>query len=357
MGLEGELRVHVWLRDGRITRVQLQSTRPDVAATLLQGRSPQELTTAVPRLFAICGASQGVACRLALAGAAGQPPDAAVLSSCSAEVTAEIVRESSRRALLDAPRHLGERPSDAAVQAARIAMQWPRSSPDAPSTLALAIFGMPADEWMALDTPAALAGWVSAGHTATARELQRLADDDCCGQPVALLPPTPPGHVPDWLPEPGNDPGFAHRPLWCGRPAETGALTRLQADPLVAALLRAAAGRVRVRHLARLRELAQLLGGAQPLRAGVLDAAAGAGIAWVEGPRGLLVHQIRLTAGRAQAYRIVAPTEWNFHPEGAVPMALQGAPVADAADARHRAERLINSLDPCVTCQVEAVDA
>jgi len=357
MGPEGELHLRLWLRDGRIASVQLRSTRPDVAATLLRGRTPPELKAAVPRLFAICGASQGVACRLALAAAAGSPPDAESLSSCSAEVAAEIVRDSSRRALLDAPRHLDESPSKAAVQAARIAMHWPAPEPQAESMLAQALFGMSADEWLALDTPATMAGWISAGRTATARELQHLVDGNACSPTAALLPSTPSDHIGQWLPEPGVDGGFARQPLWRGRPAETGALARLQADPLVAALLRDDRSRGLPRHVARLRELAQLLRGAQPVLAGVLDTPAGIGVGWVDNARGLLVHQLRLADGRAQAYRIVAPTEWNFHPDGAVTMALQGAPASDADDARRRAGRLINSLDPCVVCQVETVDA
>ena len=231
MSLEGELRVRLSLHDGRIARVDLQSTRPDVAATLLQQRTPQELTAAVPRLFAICGVSQSVACRLALAAAAGSPSDTEALALCSAEVAAEIVRESSRRALLDAPRQIGETPSQAAVQAARIAMQWPAPEAEASSALALALFGMAADDWLALDTPTALAGWISVGRTATARELQALVDGDAGSQTAALLPATPSDHIGEWLPEPGVDAGFARQPVWRGRPAETGALARLQADP------------------------------------------------------------------------------------------------------------------------------
>jgi hypothetical protein len=361
VSLEGELRVRLALRDGRIARVQLRSTRPDVAATLLQHRSPQELTAAVPRLFAVCGASQGMACHLALAAAAGPPPDAAMLATCSAEVGNEIVRESSRRALLDAPRHIGERPSEAAVKAARIAMQWQVPQPEAGSAVALAVFGMPAAEWLTLDTQAALEAWIAAGRTATARELQPQAIDDAAGPVAALLPATPAAHLGEWLPEPGVDAEFARRPLWRGHPAETGALTRLQADPLVASLSCDGRGRVRARHVARLRELAQLLCGEQATRAGVLDTLhgteQGVGVAWVDNPRGLLVHQVQLVDGRAQAYRIVAPTEWNFHPEGPVPLALLGSPAAVAGDAQRRAERLINSLDPCVVCHVEVVDA
>jgi Ni,Fe-hydrogenase I large subunit len=56
-------------------------------------------------------------------------------------------------------------------------------------------------------------------------------------------------------------------------------------------------------------------------------------------------------------YRIVAPTEWNFHPQGALATALVGAPAGDAAAARLAALRLVNSLDPCVNCSVEVTDA
>jgi len=49
MGPEGELHLRLWLRDGRIASVQLRSTRPDVAATLLRGRTPPELKAAVAK--------------------------------------------------------------------------------------------------------------------------------------------------------------------------------------------------------------------------------------------------------------------------------------------------------------------
>ncbi len=365
MKLEGELHVRLALRNGRVVRVQVDSSRPD-AAQLLRQRSPQELRAAVPRLFSICGVSQGIACELALAAATGTPPDTETLAHGSAAVAAEIVREVSRRALLDAPRHLGENPGGAALQIARTAMQWQPGDAAASVQIAKAAFGMPASDWLALDTPAAIGGWIDGGSTAAARELRPWDDGtlDDAGDAAPLLPAA--GHaaqVAQWLPALDTDGGvggFARRPLWRGRPAETGALARQQTDPLIAALLRDTPGRVRTRLLARLRELAKLLDGEAPLLAGIVDGgetAPGDGVAWVENARGLLVHQLRLVEGRNRAYRIVAPTEWNFHPEGALPLALQGIPVTDADDAHRRAERLINSLDPCVACRVECVDA
>ncbi len=155
----------------------------------------------------------------------------------------------------------------------------------------------------------------------------------------------------------GSDPEFARHPTWRGAPAETGALARRRADPLIAALLRRSASRVPARFVARLRELALLLAGRTAAVVGAQTLPGGAGIAWVENARGLLIHQVRFEAGRAAVYRIVAPTEWNFHPDGALPRALLGAPADDLTTVKRCASRLVQSLDPCVDCHVEFEDA
>jgi Ni,Fe-hydrogenase I large subunit len=83
----------------------------------------------------------------------------------------------------------------------------------------------------------------------------------------------------------------------------------------------------------------------------------GCGIAWVENARGLLLHLVHLDAGRISQYRIVAPTEWNFHPAGALQSALIGSPASDLTSIKKRAAQVVHSLDPCVTCRVEFDDA
>jgi hypothetical protein len=73
----------------------------------------------------------------------------------------------------------------------------------------------------------------------------------------------------------------------------------------------------------------------------------------------LLVHWIRLEDGprqadaaRAQSYRVLAPTEWNFHPDGALARALREGRL-DAERTRLAAV----ALDPCIGFDVEPLHA
>ena len=89
--------------------------------------------------------------------------------------------------------------------------------------------------------------------------------------------------------------------------------------------------------------------GAHWLQAGALALGPGEGMAWTEMARGLLVHWVRLEGAaheRVAAYRVLAPTEWNFHPHGVLASALQALPAGAAAN--DAAARLAVAFDPCV---------
>lgn len=372
MGPEGELRVGLRLREGRVDRVAISSTRPDVAASLLRGRSRAEVAAAVPLLFSVCGRSQAAASELACAAAAGEPLTAAATARCSAAVAAETVREGAWRTLLDWPQWLGELPAAGAVAAARSALALqPATSQEDPAdpaaqAIAIAAFGIPAADWLALQTLADLGRWAAAGKTAAARFIRRVRDDETAAPDAAdrAAPPVPllgDAQHAAWIGEFAQalaaDPTFERHPTWRGAPAETGALARLSSDPLLAALAVNAGTRPQARFVARLRELALLLAGRATPKVGAMALPGGAGIAWVETARGLLVHRVALHEGRVDAYRIVAPTEWNFHPQGALALALCGSAAADRAAVQLRATRLVHSLDPCVACRIEFDDA
>ncbi|HSC64175.1 MAG TPA: hypothetical protein VLD35_11100, partial [Caldimonas sp.] len=116
---EGELRVGLRVERGRIARVDIASSRPDIAGAMLQGRQREEVQAALPLLFSVCGRSQSVAGALAWAVAAGEPIGPETLDRCARAVSAEMIRESACRVLLEWPRWLGETADGAAIAAAR----------------------------------------------------------------------------------------------------------------------------------------------------------------------------------------------------------------------------------------------
>jgi Ni,Fe-hydrogenase I large subunit len=85
--------------------------------------------------------------------------------------------------------------------------------------------------------------------------------------------------------------------------------------------------------------------------------APGEGLAAVQTARGLLLHRARVAHGRVAGYQVVAPTEWNFHPEGPLARGLAGLE-ADGDAALERCARLAaQALDPCVACRIEVAHA
>jgi Ni,Fe-hydrogenase I large subunit len=155
------------------------------------------------------------------------------------------------------------------------------------------------------------------------------------------------------------DADFERQPTFDGQPAETGAVARLARQPLVAALADAFGRSTLVRFAARLSELARIACGDAPAAplAGSLRLGACRGLGWVETARGLLVHAAEIAAGAVRRYRIVAPTEWNFHPRGALTRSVEGVAASSETELERLVRIAVESLDPCVAHRVEVARA
>ena len=83
------------------------------------------------------------------------------------------------------------------------------------------------------------------------------------------------------------------------------------------------------------------------------------GLSHVDAARGRLTHRVKITEQHGEAriseYQVIAPTEWNFHPEGALKQMLKGVKVS-LEQARELTERLVLAIDPCVAYKVEVVE-
>ena len=63
------------------------------------------------------------------------------------------------------------------------------------------------------------------------------------------------------------------------------------------------------------------------------------------------VHRIVVEDDTVAGYRMLAPTEWNFHPGGAVVQALSG--LRAGSHLVHLATLLVEAVDPCVGYDIE----
>lgn len=357
---EGELTVRLDVRGGQIRSVQIASTRTPLPPRLTLGRPADQVAHALPLLFSICARAQGAAAASALDAARGYAAQPTKLSQRSSEVQREAVIELVSRLLLDWPRAMGTAPEVAAVARARQAA--PTQAMDVCRDIARdQVFASDPAQWLADPTLQALDRWSSAAATLPAQLLGRLLRSvpGLGRSDIRAMPATSSAAICAMLPPFDADPGFSRAPDWQGLPVETGALARRARHPLVAAFMARDGNSVAARLVAQLVDLAVLLGtrdDGQAVRQHT--AAPGVGIGLAETARGLLLHQAQVdTDGRVERYRVIAPTEWNFHPAGALSHGLAGRRVADADAARRDATLLAQALDPCVAFKVEVADA
>ena len=323
---QGSLRLNLAWDGQRIVAAGIASSRPLVARILI-GQPVERAVDLVPRLFSLCGQAQGVAARMAWHAARGAAFDTAGLRENGRRVALEAIGEHLWRLLLDWPPMFGlpARKDDF--------LFWRKRLLAADDQARAALLG---DE---------LGRWLLA-------EQRLLVERAVAVAPGALLP---------WLAAEawaqqtmGDD--FAGQPDFAGLPAETGPLARQVGDPGVAAL-HAAGQSVAARLAARYADLHFLAGALlEPQRLddwlGAAQIGENVGLARVETARGLLLHLIQVKDGRVGRYVIVAPTEWNFHPQGAFVREMAGCPAASLAGAETAARRLALALDPCVAYEI-----
>lgn len=333
----------------------ISSSRAPLAGRLLRGRPAYQAPALLSGLYALCGQAHRLTAQLALDAARGvrevaTPDELAALA-------AETMREHVRRIWLDWPRLLGGADADAAALRACPLFQNGADGAALRGWLEGALTGAPAAQWLAhwrADPRACMARWSGRGATMPARllgdiaELARESAPAPAGQ--ILLPHAQSATLSALAAEIDADLDFERRPSWRGQCCETGSWTRLAGAQ--------SAPDVWLRLGARVAELAALAGDAAPLSLGALQLGPGQALAWSEMARGLLLHRVRLDAdGTVADYRVLAPTEWNFHPRGTAAGMLAQMPAARTADQRAGLSRrigvLVAAFDPCVPYQIE----
>ncbi|MBB4286460.1 nickel-dependent hydrogenase large subunit [Roseospira goensis] len=383
--------VRLAVSGGRVADVRLSPSARVGAAAALIGQPLPDAVRLVGRVFSLCGRAQTVAAARAAEAAEGRAVDAATEAARSLLILAEAVEQGTLTLLLDGPAAIGQAPDTAILRAVRRDAAEVARRAAVPGWDAVGGGGRAAPAWPgpglaeSVGTMAARLRAVlpAGGRLPESRAGLRacLREDD--GTVAAVLaaamaePPLaegPPRPLAGWslddfapaLRGPGAA-AFAARPTWRGAPAETGPLARFARHPLVRDLW-ACGAIVAARLVARVLDLVRTVDGMirlmrPPGVAGATAAPAvladgrGAGLSGVETARGLLLHRVAVRTGRVADWRIVAPTEWTFHPDGPLRRVLAGLDATDAAALRRRVRLLVAAMDPCVACDLRLVDS
>lgn len=362
-------------RPGR-QRPNLRSTRRQWGADLAVGKPASSLPGLLGAVYTLCsGAHRGTA-QAAIDAARGQVADAGTLAQRHTDLQRDTLREHVRRIWIDWPRAMLDDGRDplagadlAALRACPVLSERPApggvESVTMAAWLADHVLGLHPIDWLerwSADPARWLGQWAASAGTWPAELLGACRRDatTLAGPPAPLHAHASPDEMTRLARHLREDPGFSLAPLWRGHCAETGPWTRLN-DPLSRAGAAARAGtNAWLRLGARVADLAHgaLATSAQPwLSHGAVSVAPGEAMAWSEMARGLLVHWVQLDDARSsaeprvRACRVLAPTEWNFHPHGAVAQALA---LMSPGVRPSRVRLLAAAFDPCVDIAIES---
>lgn len=373
-------------------RARIASERPVMACRVFEGRALSNVLQIVPLLFSVCSLAQSVAAVRAAERALGLAAGTRVQQHRDMLLVMETLREHLWRFFIDWPRCLGlggdaqafaplnqkllqlaealnhnkqltgkpgltDRDAEFSTSFAR---DWQKLRP----ALLRSVFGREMDARSQLYT--------LDGDSAAGSLVQYLIELGYAGTGQHRLDPLP--TLPDRelmaiLSGKASE-SFACFPQWDGHCYETGAHARLARHPLTRTQNALHGDGAASRMTARLAEImtlseridagcagASLLlprsSGYQPdriaeRRGGKLSC----GMAQVEAARGRLLHYLETEGEIVTRYRIVAPTEWNFHPDGILGKMLSSLPAAEDDELLRQARLLVCLVDPCVSCNV-----
>lgn len=361
--VEGRLLIEIGVNRGCVREVNIASNRPSDAPRLFHGQPPECAAAMISLLYTLCARAQTVAALQACAAALDIHLPGGLMRTWNFLVQGEIAYEHLWRIHLDWPGMLGlandpgsyfelRRALDAKLSPLIGSLKWRHlesftEQPDAiiadfadslERHLCEHVFGMPPDELYRRESPAELP------PSLFSEVVYHLRDTAGTGRGVGLMPAVA---LLEGIHESMFEQDFARFPSRDGEPLETGPLARMKEHPM----LRGIAPGVLSRFLARMLELAALPHLMRDAPGSDLNVAG-----CVETARGLLLHRAEIADGLIGRYSIVAPTEWNFHPDGALVRGLLGMPVDCESALRRIAQLSILALDPCVGYELRIVN-
>ena len=363
------------LRNSEGFNARIHSERPLLASRLFEGKPLEKSLPLIPSLFSVCGQAQSVAAIRAVESSLGFQTSKAAETQRNLLVLIEGIREHLWRLLIDWPEMLGLARNAQQLAPLNQALTQLLASlnPDKHLT------SLPRPNYSPADLPLPLTNQWHEARAAILSALYSQADvsldnisifnDGLPGRllettltlgwesigdlSLPALPLLPVDLLASKLSGPDND-RFIARPNWGDTCYETGPYARQTAHTAVIAARQQFGDGAYARMVARIAELLQWIRDVDNcLSNGVsntdyAETSGQTGICQLEAVRGRLVHSMSVKDNHIAQFRILAPTEWNFHPQGVLAQMLSSLKPDEQAILKQQAGLLIKLIDPCV---------
>ena len=392
MSLEGNVSISLLLANQGVQHATVKSQRPLLAQALLAGVNAKQAPQKIGLVFNLCAKSQASASVFAIEQASGT---ASAKEACAVRaqlVRMELIREHLWRICLDWPKLRGAQADNALMkQVLLLDKEWeacldadkqafilggdvkpPLKAKASSIAMKLGtllkehIFYMPPKAFYACKGAEEYLLWAQYTQMNVPQLIQSLVVNgwQASGQTdTAALP----DFQVSWLQEilsSDDAESFMKQPSIEGETFESTPYARQGSHPLIAELEQKHGVGLLVRFTAVLLELAKTyldlekaLMQSESKCDVVGSAPENTGFAAVEAARGRLLHRVVLDdENKVETYQIVAPTEWNFHPDGVLKRALETLQ-GDAESIEQQAKLLIHAMDPCVAFKLEVSHA
>lgn len=400
MSIAGELTIKMSYTNNQSCRQinsQIESTRPLQASKLFTGKSIAQTLTTIPLLFNICSKAQTVTALRAIESATGSPPSKQTESNREALITLENLREQTLRVVMDWPSAINEQAENKLLSQVSLGINQLMQSLEPSNTLTYkskestpinnkthnkkynktlwenfsktlsqSIFGSSAQYWLenisqnGQLTHGELENWANKQQTQTARFIHWLNQKEWKHAGNSAIEHIPSINDNDLLNELiKQDQTFTFQPSWNNQCYELSWYSRKHNCQQCAENKQNNNG-IYNRMAARLKEIADLIIRLDIFFIEKIDIdtteSAVTGIAHSEAARGRLTHYVEVEDDRINKLVILAPTEWNFHPNGVAVNSLNNLDASSTTELRQQAELLIHAIDPCVGYQLQITE-
>ncbi len=381
--IEGQIDIDIFPHKDGVLNVHIISNRPLKVSKILVGKKPEQVLAIIPLMYNICGTAHSRAALRCMQQCMRIETDPGMENARDMLLLVETAREHLMRILLDWPKLFAV---DAEIQglafvnqltgkfksalfsggrAFAFDSQMTIRDEDLKKLIAQLqqylhehVFAVSPSAWLANKNMADLLNWSRHTHTITAQAIQAIYTNGWASQGENSCQPLP--HFGDEQLHECFDQQdadtFIAEPTWQGHCFETTAFSRQRQHPLIQMLHGEFRNALITRWVARLVELAgipqQLTDMLDHLKGHETGKVAAQqtrrSVAQVETARGRLIHRVEFEKGLISNYQILAPTEWNFHPQGPLAQALASIRSNDKKELNQLAHLIINAIDPCV---------